>query len=297
MSTQHAGRWTIPRPKPLWPVVITVVMLIAAQQPPLASIRGVVLDPEGAPLPGARVHALPTVDRPGTLDFTKADGSYDLPVRPGTYTLSVEAPGFCTPPRALVVANDNEPTRVDLTLHLAAPDIVDKVLLSLPELVALADAVVYLKVARSHPARLMIPNVECGDGNVVTEHESDVLLELKVDTALWQPVRRLRFIQRRAGTFLVPRRTANPRESRFVRGPVAPFEIGQEFVAFLGWVDDHPYLEPHWDPFEMVPVRDGVVAWQDRRPIPGAPDGMLLDELLESLRSVVQERRVEDTQP
>lgn len=128
-----------------------------------------------------------------------------LAVRPGTYTLSVELPGFCTLPRTLIVANDNELTRVDLTLHLAPPNIVDKVLLSLPELVALADAVVHLKVTRSHPARLMIPN--------------------------------------------------------------------------------------------MVRVREGVITLQDRQRIPGVADGMLLDELLESLRSVLQERRAGDPQP
>src|SRR5262245_5166350 len=68
---------------------------LATPQAPTGSIVGVVCDPSGAGVPGARVKAVSvTTDLARTIT-TSEQGGFSFPTLPaGGYEVSVEAPGF-----------------------------------------------------------------------------------------------------------------------------------------------------------------------------------------------------------
>jgi hypothetical protein len=90
--------------------------LSASQQAQAASIRALVTDQAGVPVPGATVSASGPSDREGT---TGDEGILRLSnVRAGTYRLRVEADGFITLEREVVV-RARQPLEVDITLRPA----------------------------------------------------------------------------------------------------------------------------------------------------------------------------------
>jgi hypothetical protein len=80
------------------PVVLTPFAAMAQQPPSSASatsatVHGMVVDPDDALIPGAAVTLTPASGRAQTT-ASKSDGTYSFRVPAGTYTLSVQAPGF-----------------------------------------------------------------------------------------------------------------------------------------------------------------------------------------------------------
>src|SRR5215510_7332601 len=90
-------------------------------QAPLGSVRGTVVDAQRAVLPGATITAT-TPDAPGVFTATSdANGEYrlvDLP--PGTYTVTVELPGFATFTRESVIVRAGLNVLLDVELKVGA---------------------------------------------------------------------------------------------------------------------------------------------------------------------------------
>ncbi len=99
---------------------VTLVLLLAGTLPAQfdsGSITGTVLDPSGAPVPGARI----TLSNAGTglkIETTSNEsGTYEFPtVRVGTYKLTAERTGFSTASMDDVVVSVSSRTRADLRL-------------------------------------------------------------------------------------------------------------------------------------------------------------------------------------
>ncbi|MGD8329533.1 MAG: hypothetical protein PVJ49_08850 [Acidobacteriota bacterium] len=169
---------------------------------------------------------------------------------------------------------------LDFGLQLAPVQEVMWVEFPLPEALARADAVVHMRIARSHPPLLMIPDVACGDGNVFTEHELEVLDAIKTDEH-WPNAERVLFVQRRAGFY---------RGGRIpVRGPEIPYAIGEEYVAFLHWSPEEQRWMSSAAPDAMVPVRDGHIVWGGSGEY-GVHDGMQVEAFLDLLRDLRGQR-------
>lgn len=253
-------------------------LLVAGQSPQTGSIEGVVLSSSGDAMPRAAVRGT-AEDGSGFVVYAGADGSYLLRgLRPGVFTVSTAARGFCEPAERRVRVEQGRVTQADFALEMMPITEVIRVTYPLPELMSRVDAVAHIRIARSHRARLWIPNITCGDGNVLTEHEADILTGIKVDDQLGPRARRLLFVQRRAGEYT--------EGDQSVEGPEVPHLLGDEFVGFFAWRGEDPYLGPHWDPWYLVPIRDGAVAWGGPAWIREIPEGMALDALLELLRDV-----------
>jgi hypothetical protein len=103
-------------------VCVTLSLYFAAfgsAQDVTAVLTGVVTDPSGAPVMGAKVTAK-DVDRGTTLSTTTSgDGSYNLPRIPvGRYEIRVELQGFVTAVRSGIVLQLNQTAKVDVKLTL-----------------------------------------------------------------------------------------------------------------------------------------------------------------------------------
>jgi hypothetical protein len=263
---------------------ICVLLFSIAQNPTRGTVHGVITGPDGILLPGVRVVAR----RQGAAiaGHTGPDGAYELSMPPRVYELRAELDGFCGGGPHRIQLTAGEPLQLDMRLWLAPVEEVQRVTYSLPEAVERTDAIVHLRIARSHPPRLLIPDIGCGDGNVLMEHEANVIAEVKTDTGLWPNARRVRFMQRRAGIHSDGTTT--------VTGPEDPYVIGEEYVAFLNWSMEDAYLEPHWNPSYMVPVSAGEIRWGGRLQIPGVAGGMSLEGFLGSLRALTGHEGVGD---
>ncbi len=98
-------------------LLTTAVLTTRAQT--FTSVGGSVLDPTGAPVPGAQV----TLTNEGTsavrTTLSRADGTYGIEQVPaGQYALTVEAKGFKKSIRAHVQVLVATPTRVDVSLEI-----------------------------------------------------------------------------------------------------------------------------------------------------------------------------------
>lgn len=74
---------------------------VATQAPAAAAagvtrVHGTVVDPDGELIPGAKVTLTPTKGSAAKEVTSGSDGTYSMPVAPGTYTLVVTMPGFAT---------------------------------------------------------------------------------------------------------------------------------------------------------------------------------------------------------
>src|ERR1700722_6837800 len=86
-------------------LLVVLLLLVAAvpfgataQQPAPAggaTVHGMVVDPDDALVPGATVTLTPPSGKGGQTTPSKSDGTLSFrPVAPGTYTITVTAPGF-----------------------------------------------------------------------------------------------------------------------------------------------------------------------------------------------------------
>ena len=91
--------------------------ITAPAQVSSATVSGSVLDQTGAKIPGVTVKATELATRVVTTAVSNASGEYNLPLlKPGTYDLVVEAPGFKRyEQRALALSSGDHPT-VDMPL-------------------------------------------------------------------------------------------------------------------------------------------------------------------------------------
>jgi len=102
--------------------ILTFVLAATFAASPLlaATLGGTVLDPDGRPVPGAQVTLLAPLaeleqreaDRQGCFRFEN--------LRPGTFKLVVNAPGFATGSANVLIAQDNATPTVDLHLSVGA---------------------------------------------------------------------------------------------------------------------------------------------------------------------------------
>ena len=83
------------------PITVVVICLLACSlllgQVVSSSIRGALVDPTGAAIPGAQCTLTNQTTGAVLKATSSADGSFVFPnVLPGTYTLKIEATGFKT---------------------------------------------------------------------------------------------------------------------------------------------------------------------------------------------------------
>lgn len=258
-----------------------LVLLGAAQSQQRGLIRGVVRDPDGTPLPGVRVVAVSvlgeTVRPPLVSVLTAENGTYTLHPRPGTFDVRAQLDGFCggVPPRVRV--DSGEAQTVDFTLNLSPVEQVSSIRFPLSETLARADVVVHLRIAKSHEPRLSIPDISCGNGNVFTEHELQVITAIKTDHVAWSRAERVIFVQPRAGVYTDGRTT--------VTGLQTPYAIGDEYVAFLRWSPESQRFVSSAGANRTVPVRNGRISWRGTGE-GGVRNGMPLAAFLNLLRGL-----------
>jgi hypothetical protein len=94
---------------------------LQAQGETTSAIVGTVLDPSGAALPGATVTAINAETASKRSAMTDNAGRFSFPeLKPGTYTIKVEAPGFEPRTNATVFAGLGQKQTVTFTLQLIA---------------------------------------------------------------------------------------------------------------------------------------------------------------------------------
>lgn len=97
----------------LWPCIILKAQTITA------SLQGVVQDPNGGSVAGAKAVVRNTGTNADQATTTKDDGSFLFPaVTPGSYELTVEAPGFKSLRRDNIVLTVNQQALLRLTLEV-----------------------------------------------------------------------------------------------------------------------------------------------------------------------------------
>lgn len=101
--------------------LVWLAVLPAAAQEFRSSISGLVLDPQGAAVPGAKVNAVENETGAKSATVSSADGHYSLPLlHPGTYTISAEAPSFKRFVQQGFTVGTNERLQLDIKLELGA---------------------------------------------------------------------------------------------------------------------------------------------------------------------------------
>ena len=86
-----------------------------------ASIIGTIYDDNGVPLPGASITAVNSATNFTRVISSEASGFYRIPLLPpGTYTITVEVPGFAKEVRSGVILTVGKEIALDINLKLAA---------------------------------------------------------------------------------------------------------------------------------------------------------------------------------
>jgi len=81
--------------KELRPVLLVWAALGIAYSAPTSNLTGMVVDPSGRAVPGAKVTARNTASLLEFYVLTNSEGIFEIPALPaGTYHLEVSAPGF-----------------------------------------------------------------------------------------------------------------------------------------------------------------------------------------------------------
>ena len=121
----HAGPLGTILHRLLWvPTYFTVVCFAlgataAPPPPPCSGIAGVVTDPSGAVVAGARVTVQADEAGQEKICVTGEDGSYNFPaLSPGRYSIRVEARGFKPSAPAAALVDGSSEIRVDVQLSL-----------------------------------------------------------------------------------------------------------------------------------------------------------------------------------
>ncbi|MBV8708157.1 MAG: carboxypeptidase regulatory-like domain-containing protein, partial [Acidobacteriaceae bacterium] len=102
--------------------LFTLVLLfssVAFGQRDLGTITGIITDASGAAVPNAKVTI--TEDATGVSYNTQTNdsGNYNQPtLKPGTYTITVEAAGFQKAQQKNIVVNPGQPTGADIALQV-----------------------------------------------------------------------------------------------------------------------------------------------------------------------------------
>ncbi|MCL6508222.1 MAG: carboxypeptidase-like regulatory domain-containing protein, partial [Bryobacteraceae bacterium] len=105
--------------KYFWATVLAAALLLA--QGERGTFNGTVTDPSGAVVPGATVKAVNVATNVEIQAQTTTAGVYRMPyLPPGTYRLTVTAPGFKTAVRENVVLSVAQTLTVDFTLEVGA---------------------------------------------------------------------------------------------------------------------------------------------------------------------------------
>jgi catecholate siderophore receptor len=97
---------------------LTLLALTARTGDPQFTLKGTVVDPSRAPVRGATVSAQREAGGEGPSARTGEDGSFVLALRPGSYTVSVAAPGFAQATQAITALEQGSESR-EFTLELA----------------------------------------------------------------------------------------------------------------------------------------------------------------------------------
>ncbi|MBK9708777.1 MAG: TonB-dependent receptor [Acidobacteria bacterium] len=107
-------------------VMIALTMSVLAQQAATSTIEGVVVDPAGAVVPGAKVAAR-NVDTAFTREsVTDASGIFRLPgLPPGTYQLSASATGFAENKYGNVTVGVGQKLNLDLSLRVNVSETIE----------------------------------------------------------------------------------------------------------------------------------------------------------------------------
>src|SRR5438067_9732115 len=99
-------------------VIVFAFGMLAAQTPDTASIRGQIVDSNGAAIPGARI--VLTNEQTGLRREARSDssGTYAITSLPltGVYQLSVSAPNFAAQQRSELQLRANETATINVTL-------------------------------------------------------------------------------------------------------------------------------------------------------------------------------------
>ncbi len=100
-------------------LVLSCTMSFAQRD--LGTITGTITDAQGAAIAGAKITIVNDATAVASDTVTTGTGSYTRPaLNPGTYTVTVEAPGFQKTQQKNVIVNPDEPVAVDLTLQVGS---------------------------------------------------------------------------------------------------------------------------------------------------------------------------------
>ncbi len=253
-----------------------LVATLGAQQPPTASIRGVVTDPDGARLPGVTIRAEGEgIER---RVYSEADGTYEFDrLMPGDYAVIATLPGLCTQGRSSVRVGPRTATVVDFAMSLMMVDYRPGhgIAFPPPEAVAYADAVLRMRVSGIDQAELMSGDRYCGGAGVA--YEADVIGAVKRHDVHGPTGPRVRFVQYPVGRWV---------DGEFERYPVDLYEDGDELVVFLMWDERLQRFVPLSERY-VVPVHRGTISWQLQE-THGIRDGMPVEDFLEVLAALLR---------
>jgi Carboxypeptidase regulatory-like domain len=100
-------------------LLLLVLVPVAYSQEVRASISGVVTDPSGAPIVGAKVIATSATTNQAVTAQTNASGNYLTPfLPPGKWQLTAEASGFKKYVRQDIILQAQDRARVDVKLEV-----------------------------------------------------------------------------------------------------------------------------------------------------------------------------------
>ena len=102
-------------------VLFLLVPIAFAQTTGTATLVGTVTDNTGAIVPGASVKIVNTETQFVYNGATNPEGAYYVPnLIPGTYSLTIEAPGFKRHVREGIILRTSEQPRIDVKLEVGA---------------------------------------------------------------------------------------------------------------------------------------------------------------------------------
>src|SRR5450755_3077269 len=100
---------------------LLIAIPIAMAQTPTGTIEGTVADPQGASVAGATITVVNNANGMSNQLKSDGDGRFTMPfVPPGTYTVSVDAPGFRSIKQEAVVVEVSQTRALPFTLTLGA---------------------------------------------------------------------------------------------------------------------------------------------------------------------------------
>jgi hypothetical protein len=251
--------------------VVTILIPIAPKAQGVGGVAGTVSDGTKSPLPGVKV-TVTTTSLPRTT-VTDSDGRYqfrDLPS--GTYTVTVELPGFETAVENNVVVKTGAVTGLSFGLTIGCVDEAVRVDLGLAWALREADAIVQIRISESRPPERCPVTGFC----VCTEHVAVANRVLKAplrDASLTT----IRFLQEGTGDIGAEKRYAP----------------GQEYVALLRWDPAADRFLRIAGPTYTFPIRDGRVEFR-RTDAPGIADGMPVEDFLRALGALLPLGRGQD---